>query len=59
MLAVQAALDQVGPGVIGFFPRTLDDHLAIDMLPARASANAAGLLAALALVLSAVGLTAS
>jgi putative ABC transport system permease protein len=56
MLAVQAALDQVGPGVIGFFPRTLDDHLAIDMLPARASANAAGVLAALALVLSAVGL---
>ena len=56
MLAVQAALDQVGPGVIGFFPRTLDDHLAIDMLPARASASAAGLLAALALVLSAAGL---
>ena len=56
MLAVQAALDQVGPGVIGFFPRTLDDHLAIDMLPARASASAAGLLAVLALVLSAAGL---
>ncbi len=56
MLAVQAALDQVGPGVIGFFPRTLDDHLAIDMLPARASASAAGLLAVLALALSAAGL---
>jgi hypothetical protein len=56
MLAVQAALDRVGPGVIGFFPRTLEDHLAIDMLPARASASAAGLLAVLALVLSAAGL---
>jgi predicted permease len=56
MLAVQAALDLVGPGVIGFFPRTMDDHLAIDMLPARASARAAGLFAALALILSAAGL---
>jgi ABC-type antimicrobial peptide transport system permease subunit len=34
----------------------MDDHLAIDMLPARASARAAGLLAALALILSAAGL---
>lgn len=56
MLAVQAALDQVGPGVVGFFPRTLDDHLAIDMLPTRAAANAAAILGALALVLSGAGL---
>ena len=56
MLAVQAALDQVGPGVIGFFPRTLDDHLAIDMLPTRASAAPRPCSAALALVLSAAGL---
>ena len=56
ILEVQAVLDRVGPGVIGFFPRTLDDHLAIDMLPTRAAARASVVLGALALVLSAVGL---
>lgn len=56
ILAVQSALDQVGPGVVGFFPRTLDDHLAIDTLTTRAAAAAAGVLAALALVLSTAGL---
>ena len=56
ILAVQAVLDRVGPGVIGFFPRTLDDHLAIDMLPTRAAARASVVLGVLALVLSAIGL---
>lgn len=56
MLAVQSALDLVGPGVVGFFPRTFDDHLAIDMLPTRAAARASVVLGALALVLSAIGL---
>ena len=44
------------PGLVGFFPRTLDDHLAIDVLPTRAAARAATGLGILALVLSAVGL---
>ncbi len=39
--ALQRTLDGVGPGVVGFFPRTLDDHLAIDLLPTRAAAAAA------------------
>ena len=56
ILEVQAVLDRVGPGVIGFFPRTLDDHLAIDMLPTRAAARASVVLGGLALVLSAIGL---
>ncbi len=56
ILAVQTVLAGVGPGVIGFFPRTLDDHLAIDMLPTRAAARASVILSALALVLSALGL---
>jgi putative ABC transport system permease protein len=56
ILAVQSALDRVGPGLVGFFPRTLDDHLAIDMLPARAAARAAAVLGLLALMLSAAGL---
>ncbi|MGH9175668.1 MAG: ABC transporter permease, partial [Vicinamibacterales bacterium] len=54
--ALQRTLDGVGPGLVGFFPRTLDDHLAIDLLPTRAAAAAAALLGSLALVLSAVGL---
>jgi predicted permease len=56
LVDLQAALDTVGPGLVGFFPRTLDDHLAIELLPARAAAAAASLLGSLALVLSAVGL---
>ena len=56
MRAVQTVLDGVGPGVVGFFPRTLDDHLAIDMLTTRAAARAAILLGALALLLSGAGL---
>ena len=54
--AMQAVLDGVGPGVIGFFPRTLDDHLAIELLPTRVAAAVASLLGSLALLLSAVGL---
>ena len=54
--AVQQVLDTVGPGVIGFFPRTLEDHLAIDMLPTKAAARAAVSLGALALGLSTAGL---
>ncbi len=53
---LQAGLDEVGPGLVGFFPRTLDDHLAIDLLPTRAAAAAAALLGVVALLLSAVGL---
>ncbi|MEO8682560.1 MAG: ABC transporter permease [Vicinamibacterales bacterium] len=53
---LQRALGQVGPGVVGFFPRTFDDHLAIDVLPTKAAARAAMGLGALALVLSTVGL---
>jgi ABC-type antimicrobial peptide transport system permease subunit len=54
--SIQRALDAVGPGVVGFFPRTLDDHLAVQLLPARAAANAATVLGALALALSAAAL---
>ena len=54
--ALQQSLDSVGPGVIGFFPRTLADHLAIDLLPTRAAASTATLLGTLALALSITGL---
>jgi ABC-type lipoprotein release transport system permease subunit len=42
--------------VTGFFPRTFADRLAADLLPARAAAWAAGMLGALALLLSTIGL---
>jgi predicted permease len=54
--AIQTELDAVGPGLVGFFPRTFDDHVAVQLLPMRAAANAASLLGALALVLSAAAL---
>ena len=54
--AGQQQLDLIGPGVVGFFPRTLDDHLAIDMLPVTASARTATILGTLALLLSTAGL---
>ena len=54
--AVQDLLDDVGPGVAGFFPRTADDHLAIQLLPTRAASLVAEWLGALALVFCAVGL---
>jgi len=56
LVRMQRALDAVGPGVTGFFPRTLDDHLAIELLPARAAASAASILGVLALIFSGVGL---
>jgi predicted permease len=52
----QDAFDAIGPGVTGFFPRTMEDHLAIDLLPTRVAASAAAWLGGFALVLSAVGL---
>jgi predicted permease len=54
--ALQQALDTVGPGLVGFFPRTLDDHLAIDLLPTRVAAAAATGLSAVALGFSGIGL---
>jgi predicted permease len=54
--AMQRELDAVGPGLVGFFPRTLDDHLAVQLVPARAAAYAASVLAVLALCLSAAAL---
>jgi predicted permease len=53
---LQSMLDDVGPGLVGFFPRTLDDHLAIELLPTQAAATAASALGSLALLLSGVGL---
>jgi predicted permease len=54
--AMQRTLDAVGPGLVGFFPRTLDDHLAIELLPTRAAVAAASILGALALAFCSVGL---
>jgi predicted permease len=53
---IQQTLDGIGPGLVGFFPRTLRDHVEIELLPTRAAAGAARWLGVLALVLSAVGL---
>ncbi len=53
---IQRELDSIGPGLIGFFPRTLEDHLAVQLLPTRAAANAATALGTLAVVLSAAAL---
>ena len=53
---IQRELDNIGPGLIGFFPRTLEDHLAVQLLPTRAAANAATALGTLSLVLSAAAL---
>lgn len=56
MRAMQTELNAIGPGVVGFFPRTMDDHLAVQLLPARVAAQAAAALGALALLLSGVAL---
>ena len=53
---VQQVLDGVGPGVVGFFPRTIDDHLATELLPARVAATAATALGGVGLALTGVGL---
>ncbi|MEZ5288478.1 MAG: ABC transporter permease [Vicinamibacterales bacterium] len=54
--AMQAALDEVGPGVVGFFPRTMDEHLSAELLPSRAATRMAALLGLLAIGLSVAGL---
>jgi predicted permease len=54
--SMQRVLDRVGPGLVGFFPRTLDDHLVIETLPSRVVATAATSVGTLALLLSTVGL---
>lgn len=56
LAALQARLDQVGPGVVGFFPRTIDDHLSLELLPGRAAAASATALGFVALLLSTAGL---
>ena len=56
LAAIQRELDRVGPGLVGFFPRTLDDHLAVQLLPTRVAANASSVLGVLALALSAAAL---
>ena len=53
---LQRTLDQIGPGLVGFFPRTLDDHLAPDMLPIKTAARVSFVLGGLALMLSGAGL---
>lgn len=53
---VQRTLDELGPGVVGFFPRTLDDHLAPELLPARLAAGVSTGLGAVALLSSGCGL---
>jgi ABC-type antimicrobial peptide transport system permease subunit len=53
---IQRELDAVGPGVVGFFPRTFDDHVAVQLLPTRVAAYAAAVLGVFALVLSAAAL---
>jgi putative ABC transport system permease protein len=53
---IQRELDDIGPGLVGFFPRTLDDHLAVQLLPTRAAGGAATALGTLALLLSAASL---
>jgi predicted permease len=56
LTSLQRALDQVGPGLVGFFPRTFDDHLAVDMLSTTTAARVAVVLGVLALLLSGAGL---
>jgi predicted permease len=53
---IQQTLDAIGPGLVGFFPRTLTDHIEVDLLPTRAAAAAAQWLGTLALGLAGVGL---
>lgn len=56
LAVLQQAIDRAGPGVVGFFPRTLDDHLEIELLPTRAAARAAALLGGVSILLTIVGL---
>jgi predicted permease len=54
--SIQRELDAIGAGLVGFFPRTLEDHLAVQLLPTRAAARAATALGTLALVLTTAAL---
>ena len=54
--AMQRALDGVGPGVQGFFPRTGRDHLTFDLLPTELAGAAARAISLAAVALSTVGL---
>jgi hypothetical protein len=54
--SMQRVLDRVGPGLVGFFPRTLGDHLVIETLPSRVVARTATTVGTLALLMSTVGL---
>ncbi len=56
---VQQVLDEVGPGVQGFFPRTHRDHVSFDLLPTRAAAAAATSVGIVTVTLGAMGLMAS
>lgn len=54
LTAVQRALSRAGGGVVGFFPRTFADHVAIDLLPTRVAAMTAVSLGLVALLLTLV-----
>lgn len=56
LLDLQDALEGIGPGVTGFFPRTHDDHLAIQLLPTRVASATATWFGGLAVLLCAAGL---
>jgi putative ABC transport system permease protein len=53
---IQRALDAVGPGVQGFFPRTGRDHLQFDLLPTELAGSAARIISVAAIALSTIGL---
>jgi ABC-type antimicrobial peptide transport system permease subunit len=56
MREVQDALSAVDPQAIGFFPRTLTQHVAASLVPIRLARSLAVGLAGLALALAALGL---
>jgi len=53
---MQAALQRVDPDLQGFFTRTLEEHVAVSLLPVRLAAGLTTVVAALALGLAIVGL---
>jgi predicted permease len=54
--SMQAALQTVDPDLQGFFTRTLEEHVAVSLLPVRLAAGLTTVVAALALGLAIVGL---
>ncbi|MEZ5420763.1 MAG: FtsX-like permease family protein [Vicinamibacterales bacterium] len=54
--ALQRAIDGAGPGVVGFFPRTLAEHLEIELLATRAATRAAAALGGASMLLTVFGL---